>query len=196
MSVRAAFDTALEAARQWHAALPACRDFISWPTDLRWHERAAHMVPASRLVQSDPGVTSAASSPLLQALQGITDHVEWRLTYTEEEVGKTFLQTFGWFELAGPDGHFLTDQTRITVGYWGPGLFYPRHQHEPEELYTVVSGSAEFHADGDRDITLGAGGTRLHGANQPHAMTTKETPVLTLVFWRGAGLADPPRMTQ
>lgn len=195
MSARARLTAALDAARAWHGRVPQARDFCAWPDDLNWAARAAHRLPSSSLVLSTPGAPGAGSAALVKALQDIVGDVEWRHTYTAEEVGQHFLDHFCWFELAGPEGHFITHQARITVGYWGPGLFYPRHQHAAEELYTVLSGRALFHADGEADAWLAPGGTRLHLANQPHAMTTGEDPVLTLVFWRGTGLADPPRMT-
>lgn len=195
MTARAAFDAALSAARDWHAALPDAAAFCDWPADLRWQDRAPHPLPAADLVQTDPGAATPASAPLMTALQAIAPHVEWRHTYTLDEVGQDFLNRYGWFELAGPDGHFHSTQARITVGYWGPHLFYPRHQHGPEELYTVVSGAGLFRSDGDPDATLGPGQTRFHGIHQPHDMTTEQHPILTLVFWRGDGLDDTPRIT-
>lgn len=189
------FDAVLEAARRWHAALPEAAAFCDWPDDLAWQGRPAHLLPVARLLRSHSGAASMASAPLLAALQAVAPHCEWRHTYTADEVGQRFLDTYGWFELAGPEGHFVTHKARITVGYWGAGLYYPRHQHGPEELYTVVSGGATFHADSKKDATLGPGGTCYHARNQPHAMTTSNTPVLTLVFWRGVGLAATPRMS-
>ncbi len=194
-AIRALFDTALAAARDWHAACPVQRGFAPWPDDLAYVPRAPVPVPGIAELIADPGEASDISRPLRDALLAIAPFVEWRLGYTEDEVGADFLRRYGWFELAGPEGHFHTLRTRITVGYWGRGLFYPRHQHEPEELYTVVSGHALFHADGEADLTLAPGQTRLHRANQPHALTTAQSPILTLVFWRGAGLAQPPRIS-
>lgn len=193
--VRALFDTALAAARDWRAACPVQCDFAPWPDDLVYVPRAPAQVPGLAHLIADPGAAPEAARPLRDALLAIAPFAEWRLSYTEDEVGADFLRRFGWFELAGPEGHFHTLRTRITVGYWGPGLFYPRHQHEPEELYTVVSGRALFHADGEADRALAPGQTRLHRASQPHALTTTDSPVLTLVFWRGAGLAHPPRIS-
>lgn len=193
--VRALFDAALAAARDWHGASPVQRGFAPWPEDLTYVSREPVQVPGLAHLVNDPGAASAASQALRDAILAIAPFVEWRLTYTEDEVGADFLQRFGWFELAGPEGHFVTNSARITVGFWGANLFYPRHQHEPEELYTIVSGAGLFHADGEDDCMLGPGATRVHGVNQPHAMTTTDAPILTLVYWRGAGLADPPRMT-
>ena len=192
---RAAFDAALRTARDWHQSLPAAREFCDWPDDISWANQGPHLLPAANLISSAPGTATPASDVVLTALQDIAPFADWRHTYTAQEVGQDFLDHYGWFELAGPTGHFHTKQARITVGYWGAGLHYGRHQHAPEELYTVVSGSATFHTDGEKDAPLGPCGTRYHASNQPHAMTTTESPILTLIFWRGDGLADPPRMT-
>ena len=196
MSGRAALDALLGAARDWHAALPELAAFCDWPEDVQPVRRAPVPIPATDLIRRDPGATTAQSKPLCDALIAAAPHVEWRLTYTEDDVGPDFLRQYGWFELAGPGGHFLSHQTRLTVGYWGPGLFYPRHQHRAEELYSVVAGHALFHADGDPDATLHPGDTRFHASDQPHAMTTTTSPVLTFVMWRGAGLGDAPGMTR
>ena len=195
-TAQARFETALAAAQKWRDALPPVAEFCVWPNDVQFVPRAPVPGPAADLLKKRPGTPNAQSTGLMQALQGIAEDVEWRHTYTAEELGQHFLDNYGWFELAGPDGHFITHQTRITVGYWGPDLVYPRHQHGPAELYTVVSGSAVFQSDGDKDATLGPCQTRLHAPHQPHAMITTDHPVLTLVFWRGSGLDEMPRLTR
>lgn len=192
---RAFFEAALEAAHDWHATLPEMQAFCDWPDDLQFSDRPAVAQPVIAHIQANPGTARGESLALRDALLVLVPYVEWRLTYTEEEVGTDFLQRYGWFELAGPDGHFLSQSVRMTVGYWGPNLDYGRHQHGPEELYTVVSGCADFIADGMPTLTLGPGDTRLHTSNQPHAMQTTDQPILAFVLWRGDGLNDTPRMT-
>jgi len=192
---RALFDTALSAATDLAQAIPAQRDFITWPGVMPFTSRAPNPVPAIAELEKHPGAANALTRPLQQALMALAHHVEWHHTYTEAEVGEDFLRRFGWFELAGPrEGYFKTDQTRMTVGYWGPGLYYPRHLHEAEELYLVVSGTAEFEVEGQQAQILQAGDTIYHRSNQPHALTTHDSGILTFVLWRGAGLAAPPRL--
>lgn len=198
---RVLFDAALDAVRDFHANMPTVAGFQAWPNDIAWADRDGHALPVVQLVQSDPGGPAADDAEagqtrrLQQAIMALAPYVEWRLTYTEEEVGADFLQRFGWFELVGPDGHFHSTQTRMTVGYWGRGLYYPWHDHEPEELYCVVSGEGVFEVDGEPTQKLGAGQTRLHRTFQRHALTTEEQPILCFVVWRGDGLADDPRMS-
>jgi mannose-6-phosphate isomerase-like protein (cupin superfamily) len=192
---RALFDKALTTAAELAQSIPAQREFINWPRAMPFTPRTPNPVPAIDELEKHPGEANALTQGLQQALMALARHVEWRLTYTEAEVGKDFLRRYGWFELAGPqDGYFQTDQTRMTVGYWGPNLDYPWHLHEAEELYLVVSGQATFEAEGQEPRTLRAGDTIYHRSNQPHAMTTHESGILTFVLWRGAGLSDAPRM--
>jgi len=193
--IRARFETALAAARDWHAADPVQRDFLPWPDDLAYAPRPANPVPGLRHLLSGPGDASEVSLTLRDAILAIAPFAEWRLTYTEDEVGRDFLDRFGWFELAGPEGHFRTLQTRMTIGFWGAGLHYAWHDHVPEELYTIVSGGGRFMAEGDCTLDLGPGGSRFHRSGQRHALTTLGMPILTFVYWRGDALADPPRMS-
>ncbi len=192
---RSLFDTTLAAAATCAQNVPALRDFIPWPKDMPFANRTPRAIPALGEMRQHPGAATALTQPLQDALLAMADHVQWNLTYTEEEVGADFLRRFGWFELAGPrDGYFQTDITRMTVGYWGPNLYYPWHLHAPEELYFVVSGEATFEVEGHEPKLLRAGDTMFHASNQPHALTTHNSGILTFVLWRGAGLADPPRM--
>ena len=192
---RPQFDTALSAARTVAQSTPSMREFINWPKTMPFTARPPQPAPVINELQNHPGATTALTLPLLQALLALSKHIEWRLTYSEAEVGKDFLQRFGWFELAGPrDGYFQTNTTRMTVGYWGANLYYPWHLHEPEELYLVVSGGALFEVEGRESRTLRAGDTILHTSNQPHALTTGDSGILTFVLWRGNGLSDPPKM--
>ena len=114
--------------------------------------------------------------------------VNWQFIYTEEEVGRHFLDNYAYFELIGPIGHFQSDQCCAFIGYWGPGLFYPAHHHASEELYFVLAGYALFVSDGDGPATLGPAAHRFHASHQSHAMTTTDSAILTLVLWRGPDL--------
>ena len=148
MTTRALFDAALAETQNWHAALPAVSEFVPWPTDLTYQDRPPYTLSAAGLVQTAAGDPNPESAPLLSALQALAPHLEWRHTYSVDEVGQHFLDHFGWFEFAGPDGHFITHQTRITVGYWGAGLHYGRHQHDAigDRLVHLLSPSPRIEA--------------------------------------------------
>ena len=78
------------------------------------------------------------------------------------------------------------------MGYWEKGLFYPRHWHEPEEIYLTIAGSATFLSDGRDPLDAGAGATICHYSNQPHAADFSNATLLAAAFWRGRELEAKP----
>lgn len=177
------------------ATTPALMQFAGWPLALPGDKPAARKVPAADILKAWADGHIDVTLSLRDALRGLTDFADWEQTYTEDEVGAEFLSRYGYFELVGPTGHFRSDDIRAYIAYWGEHLYYPWHQHEAEELYYIISGQALFEADGLPPQVLRPGDTRLHLSNQPHAMTTSDSPVLALVLWRGEGLTGLPRMS-
>lgn len=188
-----AFARAYHALTMLVAANPQLIEFAGWPY-ARTQAKPARRIPAAQILRDWAGGHIEATVALHNAVRGIADHAEWQQTYSEEEVGADFLNRYGWFELVGPNGHFRSDEIRAYIAYWGENLYYPWHLHEAEELYFIIAGQALFEAEGLPAQVLGPGDIRLHASNQPHAMTTTDSPVLALVLWRGAGLTGVPRM--
>ncbi|MDA7430966.1 dimethylsulfonioproprionate lyase family protein [Primorskyibacter aestuariivivens] len=156
--------------------------------------KPSRTVPAAQLLKSWSEGHINATVHLRDAIRELSDFADWQQTYSVDEVGQDFLDRYGWFELVGPEGHFRSDEVRAFIAYWGERLYYPWHLHEAEELYFILAGEALFEAEGAPPVTLKAGEACLHKANQPHQMTTGDSPVLALVLWRGAGLSGVPRM--
>ena len=48
----------------------------------------------------------------------------------------------------------------------------------------VISGEAVFKREGHADEVLSQGQSMFHESNQPHAIETFDTPMLSLVAWR------------
>lgn len=190
---RHALQTAYDAATDLVLATPELHSFAGWPQAQFAATPATPMPGGPGLAAWQADETTPALA-LHDAIRAAVPFARWQHTYTEEEVGRDFLNRYGWFELAGPYGHFRTDEMRAYIAYWGEGLEYPFHLHEAEELYYVISGQALFEAEGQPSAVLRAGDTRLHLSNQPHAMRTLEAPILTLVLWRGGGLHGAARM--
>lgn len=178
-------------------ATPALSAFAAYPTTAPAQPLAPVAIPGVAHLSAD---FSDVAGPhprdvFTAAVLAAASQVHWQLTYTEDEVGADFLARYGWFELAGPGGHFRTDSMRAYVAYWGRGLAYGWHEHEAEELYFIAAGSALFRSDAQGDALLTPGDTRLHAGYEKHAMTTTDAPILTLVLWRGVGLGGAPMMS-
>ena len=149
----------------------------------RPNQLPVHVGLAGMLAQSGPETRDLAGAVL-----EVADDAEWQQTYTEAQVGADFLARYGWFNVVSPDGPFLSDRLRVAIAVWGAGLSYPLHRHMPEELYVVIAGGAIFRTEGRGDAWLGPGGTRRHPSGVLHGMELQDTPLVALVFWKGAAL--------
>jgi hypothetical protein len=174
---------------------PALAAFAEWPAEAPQAECMAQTIPAIPLVTALSAPVSPVTSAIVNAIKSAAADAHWQQTYSEAEVGRDFLNRYGWFELLGPAGVFRSDSLRAYIAYWGENLNYGWHHHEAEELYYILAGTAEFHAEGLPSAMLRPGGLRHHITDQPHAMDTHAEPVLALVLWRGPGLAGVPRMS-
>ncbi len=175
-------------------ATPALRAFMAWPDAPKPNALVPLKIPAIALIAPMMAAQSPLTAPVVAAVKAAAPMAHWQQTYSEAEVGRDFLNRYGWFELLGPTGHFYSDTARAYIAFWAEGLHYPMHLHEAEELYYVLAGAAEFHAEGQPSLRIGPQGTRHHISNQPHAMDTHAEPVLTLVLWRGSGLGGSARI--
>lgn len=185
----------LSTVRRLHERTPELTDYAPWPDDLSPTHLHPNICPAGQTIgtRSLRGTRSTAS--VIKALRRAAPDLDWRQTYTEEEVGAAFLQDYGYVELFGPTGHFRSSKLRGYIGFWGPDLTYDWHDHEAEELYFTLAGQAVFSARGSSNVILRPGQSRGHFTNQPHMMITLDQPYLSYVLWRGAGLEGLPRMT-
>ena len=191
-------DPSLDAAYRALADLvsrsPALSAFSAFDAQAIPTPKDQNLVPAAVLLQAhDPG-QDAGHAGLMNAIVAAATAAYRQRTHSEAEVGRDFLERYGWLELVGPGGHFRSDQTRAYIAYWGEGPHYSSQLHEAEELYFILAGSAYFEADGLEPALLGPGNTRFHASNQPHAMTIFDSPVLCLALWRGPGMNGAPRM--
>ena len=183
--MESSFNNLLAETRAVHDATPPLREFADWPEDLVFEQPVPQGIPALPTIEA-----MAGKGALYAALAAVCPHASWVQTYSEAEVGRHFLDHYGHIELFGPAGIFRTQACRAFIGYWGPGLVYPMHDHEAEEIYLVLTGHCLFEAEGDIPADLGPGGIKFHRSGQSHAMTMGDEGMLALCLWRGAGLAD------
>ena len=175
----------LTEARALHATLPALSDFCAFPDAPLPQEITAKHDPLADAMATAPGDTKPAMAPLRDALIAAAPLGQWRDTYRDTSIGAVLHAHFGTYEFLGRDAPFGTDTMRGFVIYQTPGYHYPMHHHPAEELYVVLSGEAEFHVAGQPSRILRPGDTNYHESNQPHALTTHDTPVIAYVLWRG-----------
>lgn len=139
----------------------------------------------------DPSVLTA---PIVKAIFQVAHHLCWRQSYSEAQVGAHHLANYGWFNIVSPEGPYLSDTLRISVGFWNKGLSYPAHRHAPEEIYCVLAGHARFETEGRAPVEAQAGTLIHHPANILHGIEMPTAPLLAMAFWRGEALCAPSRI--
>ena len=116
----------LDEVKQLWMATDSLKAFTDWPDDLIASNSAPNPAPAAEKIIAWRPPENSETSPLVHAVQQAAFHVNWQFIYTEEEVGRHFLDNYAYFELIGPTGHFRSDQCCAFIGYWGPSLFTVR----------------------------------------------------------------------
>ena len=153
-------------------------------------------VPALDQIRGVLPETSRDTLPLCEALQQAAPHVQWRQTYTQADgFPKKFLDTYGWFDLAGPDGPYSAKDLRIMFGYWGSGLHYPDHNHAQEEHYVVLAGSAWFRLGSEPFHRLGPGQIFYTPPGAIHAAEMRDGPLLAMALWQAKDLTVQIHLT-
>ncbi len=98
---------------------------------------------------------SVQTRPLVKAIVEAASYIKWQISYTlEDGFDVHYLANYGWFNLVSPEGPFVSNDFRISVGYWGEGLHYKEHWHEPEEIYIPIACEALFHSEGTASKTV------------------------------------------
>jgi hypothetical protein len=165
-----------------------------WPQIPQSRFQAAAQLPVLRWLDSIRDDSAAFDVDLVAALCALAPQLAWRQTYTEQDIGRAFLDNYGWCAILSREGPLVSE--RIACGFLllGPEVHYPRHRHPAEELYLALSGTAAWQ-QGDGAWARRTPGALLHHAgNEPHAMRTAASPLLALYLWRGADLARPAEL--
>ncbi|MEM7214532.1 MAG: dimethylsulfonioproprionate lyase family protein [Pseudomonadota bacterium] len=155
-------------------------------------------LPAVANIKDLSSSTADATRELFDAVVAAAPHVHWQQSYTTDDHGidDFYLANYGWFNLIAPSGPFISNDIRVSVGYWGRGLTYPNHWHEPEEIYLTIAGSALYVSHGRMPVRGGPGTTICHYSNQPHSADFDQSPLLAAAFWRGNGLEAKSRFQE
>ena len=117
-------------------------------------------------------------------ISNLAPHVNWNNGYSEDQTSKEFLDKYGFFELIGPTGHFVTTDMALYVNYLDKNSYYPWHNHEAEELYFIVSGEAKFESESEKPKILKSRDIRFHKSYEAHRITTTNKNILSFVIWK------------
>ena len=158
-------------------------EFIKLPKSLKYNNIPKNKLVSVKVLESWEENDSSIK-PIHKLIKEVSPYAHWKQTYDEKDVGRNFLDKFAYFELFGPTGHFLTDEMSLFVIFFDKETYYTWHNHEAEELYFVISGSAKFESKDDESEILYKTKSRFHKSFQPHSLTTQKDKCLCFVVWR------------
>lgn len=112
--------------------------------------------------------------------------VKWRGLYEGGGVEPELAQGMSAGRIAGPGG--LIDSDQILAGFFllSPGVYYPKHDHEAEEIYQALSGRTDVsHGIDAKPVSLQQGGFIFQPSYVVHDLRVSEAPSLMLYLWVG-----------
>ncbi|HEY1315150.1 MAG TPA: dimethylsulfonioproprionate lyase family protein [Steroidobacteraceae bacterium] len=160
-----------------------------WPESRAIRMQAAADLPVLRWLDAVCRDAAAFGIELLSALCRAAPQLAWRQTYAEKDIGRAFLDNYGWCAIISGDGPLASE--RIACGFLllGPQVHYPSHRHPAEEMYLILSGTAAWQRGAGAWTDRAPGALIHHAGDEPHAMRTSASPLLALYLWRGAHIA-------
>lgn len=173
VAVRRAFEGVAEAA-------PFLAD---WPEGGTIREVEAGKLPVCHWLDG------MAQTGVMGAVKAAAEQVQWRQTYGAADFGEDFLAGYGWAEFIGLRGPVPSTRIACGVLLLGPGVHYPSHAHQAEEVYLPISGVAEWQRGDAPFSPVPVGQAVHHPAWMPHAMRVATAPLAALYLWRGGDLA-------
>ena len=117
-------------------------------------------------------------------------NLAWAQTYSVAEVGRAFLDRYGWTELIGSRGPIVSETLAAGFLLLGPETEYPPHRHVAEEVYVPISGQAQWRRGAAPWHKQPTGAPIYHASGESHAMRTTIAPLLALYLWRAGDLAE------
>lgn len=188
--------------------LDAIIDFVtSHPNSdvQRFSENIAHWgsdwagVPPAHLTASDTfeSALTRSSDKTDKVMSLFARHrqsLHWEQSYSSADsaVGQDMLSNYGYAEIIGKNGPFISTKLRAGVAVYGPHLHYPPHRHQAEEIYIVLAGSAMCIL-GDEGPTLRkAGDVLYHAPQMSHGLQTQDDPLAIVYLWQNGDLREKP----
>ena len=162
-----------------------------------WTTPAFADLPMLSLLPATAAKAGTETHEVTKRLIAAARSLPWRQTYDEDDgFDRRFLATYGWTDLAGPEGPYAADGFRLMLGYWGQGLIYPDHSHPPEEHYMVLSGSAWFRLGDDPFEKLGPGEVFHVPAGAIHSADMRDEGLLAISIWRAKDVSVRINLTE
>lgn len=122
--------------------------------------------------------------PLLYEVARVRESLVWYRPESER-IPDAIGSRISFVELLGPDGMVFNGNCRLGLLLQMPDLRYPGHAHAAEEIYLVLSGTADWQINDSDPTPRPPGAVIYHPSGQRHAMNTRNEPLLAIWGWTG-----------
>ncbi|MEL7543764.1 MAG: dimethylsulfonioproprionate lyase family protein [Pseudomonadota bacterium] len=158
----------------------------------RWVGGAVSVLPAAAHLHAAVDLAASDTQALVALFDAHRASCKWEQSYRRRDglVGDDMLEGYGFVEVIGKKGPFLSDRVRLGIGVWGPGIDYPEHAHAAEEVYVPLAGHASFTLGGGDYQSRGTG-TCVHVTpHLRHGFRTTDAPFVVLYVWQNGDLRE------
>lgn len=152
-------------------------------------------LPVADVLASTLALAVEATRDLMILFEREKTTRQWEQSYNKADgaVGEDMLAGYGFAEVIGRHGPFVSTRVRAGIGVWGPGIHYPPHRHEAEEVYLLLAGQAEFRMGAVEDAKSAvrrAGEVVYVPSMQTHGFLTKAEPLVVFYIWQAGDLRE------
>jgi len=159
-----------------------------------WRGVEPHHLPASDRLELMVPHTSPTTYGIVAQFATGRNSLHWEQAYTsaDSQVTDHMLDNYGYAELVGKNGPFLSDRVRAGVAIYGPGIHYPLHNHAAAEIYVVLAGSAIFRLENISPKKRVPGEVIYHPPNAGHGLDTGQDTLVIFYLWHGGDMREKP----
>jgi len=172
-----------------HPAVQRFRESMrDWGDD--WIAVEPAHLPAASFLAAAVDSAGERTCPLVKTFERHNSRLHWEQSYRKEDgvVPDAMLDGYAFAEIIGKQGPFVSERIRAGIGIWGPHIVYPRHQHQAEEIYIVLAGSAEFKI-GPAEKTIYSTGEVIYvESDTPHGFRTGGQSLVLYYLWQAGDL--------
>ena len=128
-------------------------------------------------------VLAASDHPAAARILSVFDRIPWGSNPVEGQ-GGIATDFFAVATLMGPEGPIPAHDLRAGLFWQAPGTYYPLHNHDADETYTILAGSVVWTAG--PDTRERHAGEQIHQPSlMPHA--GRAGPQGVVAMWRWSG---------
>ncbi len=156
----------------------------------QWRDATQVHLAAAEFLDQAMKTTMPETHALAAVFHKYRNELNWEQSYTMDDklVGQDMLNGYGFVEVIGKNGPFVSRSVRCGIGVWGSDINYPVHNHMAEEVYVPLAGNADFTLDGSPYRTRSAGDIIHVPSNQRHGFRTTSSPFVVFYGWQAGDL--------